>query len=185
MHLAGRAAVANDTLVDRLTADRSRARHNRHNLDVFSSIAALFAQNLHLLLDLARVDDELRRAESLAREGSVRSAVACVDLALDLAHSIRRDRNDTLRRVLDVWAVSRHLKTPKANGRELLHAFDDVKDHLPDRTTDMSYLILRQLLLPLDEWFERLRSVRNHYADAHGVPVRNDSLNWAAYGAHE
>lgn len=95
----------------------------------------------------------------------------------------RRERDATFRGLLEVWSVSMHLKTPKANGRELLHVFDDVKDHLPDRTTDMSYLIHRQLLLPIDAWFDRLRELRNDYAVHHGRSRRHDSLNWADYPA--
>jgi hexosaminidase len=55
---------------------------------------------------------------------------------------------------------------------------DDVKDHLPDRTVDMTYLIHRELLLPFGEWVEQVRSVRNQYAKSHALPLRNERFDW-------
>jgi hypothetical protein len=58
----------------------------------------------------------------------------------------------------------------------------DVKDHLPARTQDMSYLIYRELLLPMNQWFSRVRRVRNRYAEAHGVRSQfNATLRWKSY----
>jgi hypothetical protein len=55
---------------------------------------------------------------------------------------------------------------------------DDVKDHLPDRTVDMSYLVYRELQLPFGEWVEQVRVARNRYAQSHGLPVRNERFDW-------
>jgi hypothetical protein len=66
----------------------------------------------------------------------------------------------------------------EANGRKFLHELDDVKDHLPDRTTDMSYLVYRQLLLPFDDWVRKIQTSGNQYTQAHGIPQRNDTFNW-------
>ena len=66
----------------------------------------------------------------------------------------------------------------EANGRKFLHELDDVKDHLPDRTIDMSYLVSREMLLPVGEWVDRIRAARNQYAQAHQAPVRNDTFDW-------
>ena len=66
----------------------------------------------------------------------------------------------------------------EANGRRFLHDLDDVKDHHPDRTVDMSYLVYRQLLLPFDNWYQAVQSARNEYAKAHSLPARQDTLDW-------
>jgi hypothetical protein len=55
---------------------------------------------------------------------------------------------------------------------------DDVKDHLPDRTEDMSYLVYRELLLPFGKWVDGIRAARNQYAQAHNLPSRDDRLEW-------
>jgi hypothetical protein len=59
-----------------------------------------------------------------------------------------------------------------------LHELDDVKDHLPDRTVDMSYLIYRELLLPFGDWLEQLRAVRNTYANSHGIAAQSERFDW-------
>ena len=55
---------------------------------------------------------------------------------------------------------------------------DDVKDHYPVRTVNMSYLIYRELLYPLGEWAAEVETVRNTYARAHHLPVRESILDW-------
>jgi len=42
----------------------------------------------------------------------------------------------------------------------------------------MSYLVYRQLLLPFGDWVERVRAIRNQYAQSHGLPVRNQPFDW-------
>jgi hexosaminidase len=66
----------------------------------------------------------------------------------------------------------------EANGRRYLDTVDDVKDHLPVRAVDVNYLVYRELLYPLGEWAEEVRAARNHYAQAHGLPPRNDRFDW-------
>ena len=67
---------------------------------------------------------------------------------------------------------------PEANGRVLLAKVDDAKDHLPVRTVDMTYLIYRQLLYPLEDWAEKTAAVRNQYAEAHHLSPREFKLDW-------
>ena len=83
-----------------------------------------------------------------------------------------------LRDVTSTWYKTWFPRVPEANGRKYLHEVDDVKDHLPDRTADMSYLILRQLQLPMDEWAESVLGARNRYAAAHKLPNRVLRLDW-------
>jgi hypothetical protein len=66
----------------------------------------------------------------------------------------------------------------EANGRKFLNEVDDVKDHLPMRTVDMSYLVYREMILPLGQWYDQVEAVRNQYAQAHHLPVRADKLDW-------
>ncbi|HMD85806.1 MAG TPA: hypothetical protein VKO18_14015, partial [Terriglobia bacterium] len=55
---------------------------------------------------------------------------------------------------------------------------DDVKDHQPVRTVDMSYLVYRELLYPLGAWAGQVISIRNQYAQEHQLPARADRLEW-------
>jgi hypothetical protein len=53
-----------------------------------------------------------------------------------------------------------------------------VKDHVPDRTVDMSYLVYRQLQLPFGEWVAAIRGTRNQYASANHLPEKKGEFDW-------
>ena len=53
-----------------------------------------------------------------------------------------------------------------------------MKDHVPDRTVDMSYLVYRQLQLPFGEWVAAIRGTRNQYAAANHLPERKVEFDW-------
>ena len=55
---------------------------------------------------------------------------------------------------------------------------DNVKDHRPVRTVDMSYLVYREILYPLGDWAARTLDARNEYAHTHQLPVRTLEMNW-------
>ncbi len=76
------------------------------------------------------------------------------------------------------WYKSWLPRVEEANGRRFLHELDDVKDHLPDRTIDMSYLIYRELQLPLEEWYSQTEKARNVFAARHSLPAGNSPLHW-------
>ena len=41
-----------------------------------------------------------------------------------------------------------------------------------------SLFLPRELLLPLGDWVEQLRTVRNQYAAAHSLPAQNERFDW-------
>src|SRR5260370_1124649 len=102
-----------------------------------------------------------------------------IDRPLEQAREIRYPRNKALADAIGTWYKSWFPRVAEANGRRFLHEVDDVKDHVPDRTVDMSYLVYRELQLPFGEWVEQIRAARNQYAQAHKLPVRNDRFDWA------
>jgi hypothetical protein len=101
-----------------------------------------------------------------------------MDGALEIAQSIRQQRNVALRDAMSTWYKSWLPRVEEANGRRFLHQLDDVKDHVPDRTVDMSYLVYRELQLPFGEWVSAIRSTRNQYAAAHDLPQKKDKFDW-------
>ena len=58
---------------------------------------------------------------------------------------------------------------------------DDVKDHLPERNIDLSYVVYRESILPFGEWVNKVLAARNSYAQAHHLPVRNGSFDWKSF----
>jgi hypothetical protein len=113
-----------------------------------------------------------------AAKNQPKLALQSIDRALDAAQSIQWSRNRALRDAQQTSYFTWYPRVEEANGRKFLHELDDVKDHLPDRTIDMSYLVYRELLLPFQEWVAQLWAIRNQYATAHDLPQRGGNWDW-------
>jgi hypothetical protein len=183
LELASRFLAQNDRLLDLLHMNTQRVQFNRYNLEVYLSIAGLYRQNLLMLQDFGQISDSLKAAEASATRVEAEKAVASLDQALDRAESIRQRRNQALQNVTATWYKSWFPRVPEANGRTFLDKVDDVKDHQPVRTVDMSYLVYRELLYPFGDWANKVAAVRNQYAGAHHLPVRDYKFNWKEISA--
>jgi hypothetical protein len=178
LQLASDFLAENDELLGLLHDNLPRADLNSYNLEVFLSIAHLCRQNLEMLQGIARIDGLLRSTSEAAAKNQARQAVASLDQILRQAKFVRYSRNRVLADATQTWYKSWLPRAAEANGRRFLHELDDVKDHLPDRTVDMSYLVYRELLLPFGDWVEQVRSIRNQYAASHSLPVQNERFDW-------
>ena len=178
MALVTDATAENDELFGLLYDNLKRAQWNRDNLEVFLSIALLYRQNLDMLQGIAQIHGILTSASSAAEKNQTKQAVQAMDLAVNVAQSIQIARNKVLYDTQLVWYKTWYPRVADANGRKFLHEVDDVKDHLPDRTTDMSYLVYRELWLPFDEWVRRVQSARNAYAAAHAIRTSDQKFDW-------
>jgi hexosaminidase len=178
LQLASSFLTENDELLGLLHDNLSRSDLNSYNLEVFLSIAQLYRQNLEMLQSVTRMDGLLRSAADAAGKNQAKQAVASLDQVLQQAKIVRYSRNRVLADATQTWYKSWLPRVAEANGRHFLHALDDVKDHLPDRTVDMTYLVYRELLLPFGDWVEQVRSVRNQYASSHGLATQSASFDW-------
>ena len=178
LDLASRSLAQNDELLDLLYTNVQRVRFNRYNLAVFSSIASLCRQNLLMLEGLGQIADSLKKTQAAAEKSEPAKALESLDHALDTAEDIRYRRNLALQNATATWYQSWFPRVAEANGRKYLHQMDDVKDHRPARTVDMSYLVYRELLYPLGDWAAKVVAVRNQYAVAHNLPPRDFALHW-------
>jgi hypothetical protein len=131
-----------------------------------------------MILDLGEVSDRLKAAQAAAGKGDSSEALAALDEALNTAAGIQRRRNRALQDTMTTWYRTWFPRVAEANGRRYLDEVDNVKDHRPVRTVDMSYLVYRELLYPLGDWAARTLEARNEYARAHQLPVRAFELNW-------
>lgn len=172
------AQAENDQLIDRLTQNRDRVRFNRYNLEVCVSIAELCRQNLHLLRDISRMNAALISGHQAAAAGHAEQALAALDESIEIARNSCAERNQLLKEVTATWYKSWLPRVSQANGRTFLHELDDVKDHLPDRTVGMEYLIYRELNLPFGDWERKIQAIRNAYANAHHFKSREAPLDW-------
>jgi len=178
LEIATAALPENDELLDLLYANFERVRDNRYSLEVFLSIVGLYRQSLEMILDLGEISDRLKAAQTAAGRGDGGEALAALDEALNTAAGIQRRRNRALQDATATWYRTWFPRVAEANGRRYLDQLDNVKDHRPVRTVDMSYLSYRELLYPLGDWAARTLEARNEYARAHQLPVRTLKLNW-------
>ena len=164
--------------LDLLYANLKKVSDNQYNLEVFLSIADVCRQNLEMILELGRMSELLKAAQTAVRQGKDSEAIASLDEALNAAAGIQRRRNRALQNATSTWYKTWFPRVAEANGRRYLNQVDDVKDHRPVRTVDMSYLVYRELLYPLGDWADGTLAARNEYARAHQLPVRAGELNW-------
>ena len=176
--LANDALPGNDELLGLLNDNMLKAKWHRYGLEVFHSVAQLCRQNLEFLGGWKHVDDLLIRSADYADKSKPELALQSLDEALEDVRQMKDARNEVLKDATATWCRTWLPRVAKANGRRFLHQVDDVKDHLPDRTVDMSYLVHREMLLPVDDWFARAQRARNAYAQAHRLPVKQSALAW-------
>jgi hexosaminidase len=176
--LAKNIMAENDELLDLLHENLSSVEFHQYNLEVYLSIAGLYRQNLELLAEMEEINGDLKAAERAAGQVRFKDAVDHLDRALDTVEVIRNQRNMALENAKETWYQSWFPRVAEGNGRKYLNAIDDVKDHLPGRTVGMSYLVYREMLLPMDKWFAQVEAVRNEYSRIHGLPARTDKFDW-------
>lgn len=181
LQLAQNTMKDNEELTSLLKINEKTVQFGQYNLRVYESIAQLDKQNLQLLANFGTINNELQKAQADAAGNKSKDAVAAMDAALRAASVTRQQRNDTLSATTNTWYQSMYPRVAHANGRTFLFQLDDVKDHLPERTVDMSYLIYRELLLPMDNWYNQVQTTRNQYAKAHGLSSRTSTLSWSVY----
>ncbi|MEO6830469.1 MAG: family 20 glycosylhydrolase, partial [Acidobacteriaceae bacterium] len=177
IHLASSALQDNDVLLGLLGENIERAQFNRYNLEVYLSVANLCRQNFEMIDGIHRMDIGLASASQIGDKNPKR-ALRDVDQALDTASSIWRQRNEVLQNTVTTWGKTWFPRVAGANGRHHLHELDDVKDHLSDRTVDMTYLVYREKILPFGIWVNAIATARNQFAEAHHLPGREYRLTW-------
>jgi len=178
LHLATDALADNDELLGLLEENLRTVEFNRYNLEVYISIAQLYRQNLEMLLGIGRMCSLVDSAQKAAAAGKAKGALESLDSALEIAKNIRQQRNIALRDAVSTWYKSWWPRAAEANGRQFLHQLDDVKDHVPDRTVDMSYLVYRELQLAFGDWVSALGGTRNQYAAANHLPGKPGEFDW-------
>jgi hypothetical protein len=179
--LAADALERNGVLVGLIDENLTKSQFNRYNLEVYLSIAELCRQNFQMIGEIGDMDNDLRAASNRRRDPA--KAIAMVDRALNTATLVWRQRNQALQNATDTWYKSWHPRVVEANGRTFLHDLDDVKDHLPDRTVDMTYLVYREKILPFGDWVNAIAKVRNQFAATHHLPARNYQMKWDDFAA--
>jgi len=169
----------NAALMRLLTAKTTLSRQS-YNIEVLQSVAILCRQNLEMLNDLGTVNAYLKRAATKVTADPA-AAVASIDSALSLVKGIKDQRDSTLAAISKTWHKEWCPLVKQANGRYFLYDVDDIKDHQPGRTIDLSYLIYRELNFPLGIWADKVAFNRNSFARIHGLPMKTIKIAWDLY----
>jgi hexosaminidase len=127
---------------------------------------------------LQSISKSLESAEAAAAKVNYQGAISALDQALQLAFEIRAQRNRVLQSAVATWYKSWYPRVPEANGRRYLLVLNSVQDYRVDRTLGLNYLIQREFLLPLGDWFKQLMSIRNRYARLHELPEAQLTFDW-------
>jgi hypothetical protein len=183
LELAQASMSQNDQLLDLLYTNLPDVQFNRYNLEVYLSIARLCRQNLQMLEGLGEIDRDLQAAQDAAAKRPAPEAVAALDAALNVAGSIRDQRNQALQNATATWYKTWYPRVREANGRHVAtepQPFVDTATSEDARRhqTGLLYLIDREFLLPFGDWVNQLQTVRNRYAAAHQLPARQGSFDW-------
>jgi len=176
--LVEEALARNDELMGLLHKNLPSVQFHRYNLEVFLSTARLYRQNLEMLEELSEINESLHAAQAAAAKLEYADTLQALDQALDVVQDIREQRNRALHEATETWYESWYPRVEEANGRRYLLVLNDVQDYRVDRALGLKYLILREFLLPFDDWFRQTLSVRNQYASAHKLPERHAQLDW-------
>jgi hypothetical protein len=161
--------AANDRLLMHLHINLTRVRRNRHNLEVYLSIAYYLRHFLYTVLATAAAEDLLVEAAGAAAQDK---KVKALRLLMDAAAKVQPMNEDlyvTFENLRSVWEKSRYPKGRSVNGRAFVHVMDDVKDHLGDRRPDLSYVIAPEENIGLANWLRELQKIIDAYAAAHGL----------------
>jgi hexosaminidase len=161
---AHRMALENDALIYRIHENILKADRNRYNLEVMLSIARLTGHHNRMLIGMKSIEERLAAARAATEKNDSKQAVDRLNSAYDLARNIIEERNKTYQYVKTIWEKSRFPKGREVNGKKFYHVLDDTKDHLADRRPDLSYLIMQEESIELENWMKQLAAVIQPYS---------------------
>jgi hexosaminidase len=183
MELAWKFLGENDELMNLLYSNLASVQFNRYNLEVYLSLAEICRHNLKFLQGLEGINSDLDTAQKEAERLHYADAVSALDHALGTANLIRDYRNQVLHDASETWYKSIFPRVREANGRHVANEPQDfvsvaTSEKARRRQTGLLYMIDREFSLPLGDWFNQVREVRNRYAAAHKLPATEDKFDW-------
>ncbi len=134
--------VLSERLIALLQQNLGKVSRNRYNVDVMLALANVMRHNVRLFETLGSIEDALSEARRMQESGRYEAAVASLKTAERLAGEINADREPVYQRFAKTWEVSR----------------------FPSEQMDV---FKRERDLKLAGWAERLRAIRQDFAQKH------------------
>ncbi len=142
--------------------------NQQHNLEIFLSIAAVCRHNIDFILSLDAIDSLIREASKKAGTEPA-YALQMLDKAVKKSVSITLNRDSIFKDITELWYRDWYPLEEEANNRKFLFEVDDVKDHLPGRTIDLSYLFYPEINYHLEDWTREITKIMNRFSEAHSL----------------
>lgn len=165
-------SVDGDELVQRLYENIGRVDRNQYNLEVFLALAEFMNHHWRLLTAMQGAERAMEAAQAAAKNNNAEMAVGRLVGAYTSVERVRREGERLFANLTTTFEKSRYPKGQTVNGKKFFHVLDDTKDHFADRTVDLSYMMVPERQIGLDQWLKSLRGTLEEYAKQHGVPVR-------------
>jgi len=159
----------NDLLISQLMRNLTRVNYNRYNLEVFLAIAYLERYTMESVINLAKVEDLLVAASKT--DDDPEQAVKLLTDAYQLSGEIIKEQNVMWTDFQTTWYKSRLIKNQSVGGKDYLHVYDDVKDHLADRRKGLDYMLAPFERMEMEAWRNELKAIVNNFAILHDIPV--------------
>jgi hypothetical protein len=147
----------------------TRVNYNRYNLEVFLAIAYLERYTMETVLNLAKVEDYLVAASKNGTDPE--EAVNLMTDAYNLSGEIIKDQDEMWSDFKTTWHKSRLIKNQSVGGKDFLHKYDDVKDHLADRRKGLEYMLAPFERMEMEEWRQQMKNTIIQFASLHNIPI--------------
>ncbi|WP_025764508.1 beta-N-acetylhexosaminidase [Dyadobacter tibetensis] len=137
------------------TNNLKRDIQNKHDIEVFLTLAKLIRHTAYTYQDLSKVEFAIKEAHQNRYLDVNASLVALKKAETIIANSLTR-RETVYTNLLDTWQTT---MLPKGMSTQTKHYFfeQDRTRHFANRTSDMTYLIYDEQLLNMEGYLEELR----------------------------
>ncbi len=136
-----------------------------YDFEVFCTVAELIAHTARVYIDLAALEDAITEAHR-AHFASNEQAVAGLEKAQRIAGRTIEEREQVYNRLVAVWEKTRLPKGMDTPEKKFFFQQDRAR-HFGFRTADMSYLIIDERMLGLDEYLVKLKEYTQWYRETY------------------
>ncbi len=161
---ANRQQARVERLLHLLTGNMGSACRNQHNLAVLLSLTRFFEHHVKFLNTLVRVEERLDQARQAFARSLYEDAEAHLRAAARTMMAVVDDREKMYENLKSTWEKGRLPKGQSVGRKKFVHVTDTTKDHWADRRPDLSYLIMWERDLNLEDWSKRLAKVADDFA---------------------
>jgi hexosaminidase len=138
---------------------------NTYDFEILLSVAELIAHTAKVYIDLAELEDVITEAHQL-HFVSNEQTVAGLEKAQQIAKDNIAEREQVYNNLVDVWERTRMPKGMDTPEKKFFFQQDRAR-HYAFRTADMSYLIVDERMLGLEDYLAKLKKYTDWYRETY------------------